>query len=145
MHYALFNGSEGFVLKPPEMVLQATVPATILSQSPSTPKKASGDLGVADHYWPPARDVLHLITIKVLSLHMCPKVCIAASLASDLCYLLRGLGTWVWPDLGLVGRLEPTGSTRVAPTSLPRSVASTVLCTMGDVAHATNSSQFSAG
>jgi len=73
MHYALFNGSEGFVLKPPEMVLQATVPATILSQSPSTQQKASRDLGVADHYWPPARDVLHLITIKVLSLHMCPK------------------------------------------------------------------------
>jgi len=49
LHFALFNGSEGYVIKPPEM-------------------RAAGT-----DCWPPHREMLHRTTIEILSLHTLPK------------------------------------------------------------------------
>jgi hypothetical protein len=54
LHFALFNGTEGFVLKPPEM-LNALEGA---------------DDGA---FWPPPRNELHVVSLEVLSLHNLPK------------------------------------------------------------------------
>eukprot|EP00966_Prymnesium_polylepis_P201258 4663247-Prymnesium_polylepis.1 len=57
LHFALFNGSKGFVLKPPGML-------GALSNA--------GD-GNTDDYWPPPCDQLRIATIDILSLHSSPK------------------------------------------------------------------------
>eukprot|EP00966_Prymnesium_polylepis_P319774 7376206-Prymnesium_polylepis.2 len=62
LHFALFNGSSGFVLKPSEMLDND-------SGSSGGEQQRDGDL-----YWPPSRDGLHCTIIEVLSLHSCPKV-----------------------------------------------------------------------
>ena len=63
LHFALFNGSGGYVLKPPEM----------RTGGASTAEAAGG----ADEYWPPPRAELHRTTIEILSLHNLPKVHLA--------------------------------------------------------------------
>ena len=62
LHFALFNGSSGFVLKPSQMLDND-------SGSGDGEQQRDGDL-----YWPPSRDGLHCTMIEVLSLHSCPKV-----------------------------------------------------------------------
>eukprot|EP00966_Prymnesium_polylepis_P056297 1302441-Prymnesium_polylepis.2 len=59
LHFALFNGSGGFVLKPPEML------AVDADDSADGDDKA---------FWPPPRERLHRMTMKVVSLHELPKV-----------------------------------------------------------------------
>ena len=54
LHFALFHGSEGYVLKPSAML------SALASDK-------------ADEYWPPPTEVLHVATIAVLSLHNLPK------------------------------------------------------------------------
>lgn len=64
LHFALFNGSSGFVLKPSEMLDND-------SGSSGGEQQRDGDL-----YWPPSRDGLHCTIIEVLSLHkgrVCPR------------------------------------------------------------------------
>jgi len=59
LHHALFNGNDGFVLKPQELCSQLT------------------DLdarAAAEDRWPPAREQLHSAKIEILSLHNCPKL-----------------------------------------------------------------------
>lgn len=84
LHFALFHGSRGFLLKPPEMRLPA-------SSLPSAGHKgiglgkASSSAAVADPgehatgsndddaFWPPPREKLHRTTVQVVSLHNLPK------------------------------------------------------------------------
>mmetsp|Transcript_66801 Transcript_66801/g.110997 ORF Transcript_66801/g.110997 Transcript_66801/m.110997 type:complete len:260 (+) Transcript_66801:3-782(+) len=58
LHFALFNGSNGFVLKPPAMC------------SADDSKVPDGS---CNNSWPPARTSLHLVTIEILSAHGLPK------------------------------------------------------------------------
>ena len=60
LHFALFKGACGFVLKPPEM---------------RVPTIAIGARQHEDMYWPPPREELYRTTLEVLSLHNCPKAC----------------------------------------------------------------------
>jgi len=61
LHFALFNNSSGYVLKPREMLI--------------TSGKSTGDHGGGhdDEYWPPSRKRLHRVSIRILSLHHLPK------------------------------------------------------------------------
>lgn len=59
LHFALFNGANGYVLKPGEMV-----------NVPDTGESEGGD---PDLFWPNARERLHRTTIEFLSLHNLPK------------------------------------------------------------------------
>mmetsp|Transcript_63635 Transcript_63635/g.189749 ORF Transcript_63635/g.189749 Transcript_63635/m.189749 type:complete len:299 (+) Transcript_63635:1-897(+) len=64
LHYALFNGSGGFVLKPLEMLgggLQA--------EGKEQPAQTCRD----DDYWPPRRLTVQRATVQALSLHNLPK------------------------------------------------------------------------
>ena len=69
LHFALFDGSEGYVLKPVQM-----------HDAP-----LGGD-GIRDEndYWPPPREKLHCTTITFISLHNYPKVQVAAMYHSPL-------------------------------------------------------------
>ena len=69
LHFALFRGSGGYVLKPPEMrtALQGAPPGPT-GDSRSSRKNAN------DAYWPPPRETLHRTTIEFLSLHHMPAV-----------------------------------------------------------------------
>ena len=60
LHYALFDGSGGYVLKPKEMRL---------AEAESTD---ASPLDAAAPRWPPPRDMLHRVTIELLSLHNLP-------------------------------------------------------------------------
>ena len=68
LHFALFRGSGGYVLKPPEMrsALQDATP----SRSGDEWRRNQS----ADAYWPPPRATLHRTTIEILSLHHLPAV-----------------------------------------------------------------------
>ena len=73
LHFALFDGSAGFVLKPPEM---RRIDAGSLSRASSMASIEEGEDGEEsvnadddDDYWPPARKQLHRTTIEVISLH----------------------------------------------------------------------------
>ena len=96
LHFALFRGSSGFVLKPSEMRFAARVDPSlgsatsdisachsdsfVLTSSVSNlcaHSSSSNDgqqRAEADEYWPPPHDMLHRTTILILSLHNCPKV-----------------------------------------------------------------------
>ena len=60
LHFALFASPGGYVLKPREMVC-------------SPPEDAASG-GVREDYWPPPRELLHRVTLTVMSLHGLPKV-----------------------------------------------------------------------
>jgi len=66
LHWALFNGSDGYVLKPREMrgALSPEVDDGTVLLPHRTPELFD---------WPPTRDKLHRATIEVLSLHNLPK------------------------------------------------------------------------
>ena len=95
-HFALFNGSAGFVLKPPGMLVAS--PAVVsprneenqglrhlcsteslysTSRSRNSDESTIGDdhsdANHADNWWPPPRERLARTTIEFLSLHNCPK------------------------------------------------------------------------
>jgi len=59
LQFALFNGSNGYVLKPADMLEPGTV--------------ERGNVEDDDNYWPPPREWLHITTIELLSLHNVPK------------------------------------------------------------------------
>ena len=66
LHFALFDGSGGYVLKPPEM--RSRFPWE--EKDSTTPRLGAED----DVYWPPPRPRLHRVTVDILSLHNLPKV-----------------------------------------------------------------------
>ena len=99
LHFALFHGSGGFVLKPSEMrtgrlaTTSCAVHGVIKRQSSSAIQRSSAptrstaseserrtSTGSADgptndmDYWPPPREMLHRWTIRILSIHALPKV-----------------------------------------------------------------------
>ena len=69
LHFALFEGTAGYLLKPREMMSR---------QQDS--RKRSDSIGEAgeddenDDYWPPQRELSHRTSINVISLHNLPKV-----------------------------------------------------------------------
>eukprot|EP00966_Prymnesium_polylepis_P109886 2542685-Prymnesium_polylepis.1 len=67
LHFALFKGAAGYVLKPPEMISALRSSGDGGGEEPHT-----SDL--ADSYWPPPRDMLHVATMEIFSLHALPKV-----------------------------------------------------------------------
>eukprot|EP00966_Prymnesium_polylepis_P295301 6819220-Prymnesium_polylepis.1 len=82
LHFALFKGAAGYVLKPDEMCVhaddgEAGVRPTAASMSPTetSPARQSIPRVVSGRAvrWPPPREVLHRTTIEILSLHRCPK------------------------------------------------------------------------
>ena len=108
LHFALFNGSGGYVIKPPEMLPADPKDSTDSdANEPSTPVGRTSQSSVATRdgdngddgggesfknqvgadrsgeeqnqtaervdYWPPVRDRIHRITIRVISLHNLPK------------------------------------------------------------------------
>ena len=65
LHWALFNGTSGYILKPKQMrnfPAPSTDPAVGLAEMPEVAQ------------WPPPREKLCRATIKILSLHNLPKV-----------------------------------------------------------------------
>ena len=91
LHFALFNGSSGFVLKPSGMRFERH---QVFSAGESTEKMSAcgassssmiiggrrsslstdGPRHYDDDYWPPPRDLLHSISLDIVSLHNLPKV-----------------------------------------------------------------------
>ena len=65
LHFALFDGCGGYILKPLEMRTDS-VPANAAELT----RRSSS----VDAYWPPPRDCLHLTTIAIVSMHNLPKV-----------------------------------------------------------------------
>ena len=65
LHFALFNGTCGFVLKPPKM-------RPTSSDAPADERGSPKDK--EDDFWPPPRDRLYRTTLELLSLHQLPKV-----------------------------------------------------------------------
>ena len=68
LHFALFNGSGGFVLKP--LGMRSTQPHT----GSDADERQSIRVANPDVYWPPPRNRLHRTTVDLFSLHNCPKV-----------------------------------------------------------------------
>jgi len=63
LHFALFKGSEGYVLKP-DLMRAAVAEDSAVKTS---------DRDADEHYWPAACSMLFCATIEILSLHQCPK------------------------------------------------------------------------
>lgn len=95
LHFALFKGSTGYVIKPPEMMPAASNTSSLglqnraRSEGQSTSARATTTVSAdnahktsitraieADDqtFWPRQRELLHLTTIEVISLHRYPKV-----------------------------------------------------------------------
>lgn len=66
IHYAMFKGAGGYVLKPPEM-------RTALESGRSSTRSEGEQLNREDAYWPPVRESLQCTTIEIFSLHQLPK------------------------------------------------------------------------
>eukprot|EP00966_Prymnesium_polylepis_P255174 5895546-Prymnesium_polylepis.1 len=70
LHFALFDGSDGYLLKPPEM--RKGLPED--GEFAPAPEEEEPWSHEDDKCWPPPRDYLHCATIDVISLHNLPKV-----------------------------------------------------------------------
>eukprot|EP00966_Prymnesium_polylepis_P033468 778222-Prymnesium_polylepis.1 len=86
LHFALFNGSSGFLLKPLEMRVagesanttnrgqgteasphfELKLPAASTASRETCDERGARD---RDFYWPPPREMLHCSTVEILSLH----------------------------------------------------------------------------
>eukprot|EP00966_Prymnesium_polylepis_P289876 6695801-Prymnesium_polylepis.1 len=69
LHFALFHGSGGFLLKPPEMLVADS------HADKKEKKRARRHSAHDDVYWPPPRQTVHQVAVEILSLHNLPKVC----------------------------------------------------------------------
>jgi len=67
LHFALFAGSDGFVLKPPEMLVARRDPSGGSFDEPAS------EIDPDNNYWPPAREHLICTSLDLLSLHNLPK------------------------------------------------------------------------
>jgi len=66
LHFALFNGSGGYIAKPSDMQGHAF-------EEERSRRNGDDDFRWRDAYWPPPRGKLHRTTISLLSLHCLPK------------------------------------------------------------------------
>eukprot|EP00966_Prymnesium_polylepis_P216689 5016293-Prymnesium_polylepis.1 len=114
LHFALFKGACGFVLKPSEM---------------RVPVISTGALQRDDTYWPPPREELDRTTIELLSLHQLPKACCSR-------HLERQLHTPPSSSSGMCDQHSAAQSER--RVVCPRSGASSAPVTMARVARATS-------
>jgi len=73
IHFALFRGSGGYVLKPSEMLVAGAMRIAGNSKGEDNEEEETPQPLDEDAYWPPARKTLHCATIQVLSLHHLPK------------------------------------------------------------------------
>eukprot|EP00966_Prymnesium_polylepis_P016268 375248-Prymnesium_polylepis.2 len=69
LHFALFKNSDGFVLKPPEMLQP---PNGVKSDGRMLDENEAAD-GSTIPYWPAPRKTLTSATIEFISIHNCPK------------------------------------------------------------------------
>jgi len=67
LHFALFHGSGGFLLKPPEMLVADS------HADKKEKKRARRHSAHDDVYWPPPRQTVHQVAVEILSLHNLPK------------------------------------------------------------------------
>ena len=96
LHFALFSGSGGFVLKPSEMRMGSSDcdsfrNASLSDASPSCYRRpavcrvlSAGMSQQADDndvHWPPPRAILTCVSIRAISLHNLPKVCFTFHMA----------------------------------------------------------------
>eukprot|EP00966_Prymnesium_polylepis_P048720 1127785-Prymnesium_polylepis.1 len=93
LHFALFNSSGGYMLKPPAMLHDATHPLTSQASSEHTPSRAQlrpqlssasslllleaseSNEAHEEDYWPEPSETIHRTTVDILALHRLPKVC----------------------------------------------------------------------
>jgi len=68
LHFALFDGTAGYLLKPPEMMIAADDRCSRSSNS-----EVSHEAGSEDAFWPPPRQSLLCVSMDVISLHNLPK------------------------------------------------------------------------
>ena len=102
LHFAIFNGSEGFVLKPTAMSAspdQNEMTRGNISDSHGDYSPTAAEPGLAgqqrvnqwqqngDIYWPLACQRLHRTTLRVLSLHHLPKVRALLFVRISICVL----------------------------------------------------------
>jgi len=90
LHFALFNGCDGYLLKPPEMLLDSEIMPALKSRDSQLESMRQGsrddmrnssvqheqegeDEEDDNDYWPPTREWLHRATVEILSLHGLPK------------------------------------------------------------------------
>jgi len=71
LHFAMFKGSKGYVLKPVEMRKHSEM-NSLNSPNDSDWHDYDADCET-DHYWPPPRERLKRLSIEVISLHNLPK------------------------------------------------------------------------
>jgi|EP00966_Prymnesium_polylepis_P213216 hypothetical protein len=89
LHYSLFKGSGGYVLKPSEMLIgKLKEPNPTILECSSTGGSAAAPSGSdatvdiqPDDFWPPPLGALHRVTMTVVALHNLPKVCPVICLA----------------------------------------------------------------
>jgi hypothetical protein len=78
LHFALFRGSNGFVLKPLAMRENLAAPNEAQVRDSfvlGSGQRQAGQL--TDYFWPSPCDILHRTNIRVVSLHNLPKVMLA--------------------------------------------------------------------
>lgn len=91
LHFALFNSSGGYMLKPPAMLHDATHPLTSQASSEHTPSRAQlrpqlssasslllleaseSNEAHEEDYWPEPSETIHRTTVDILALHRLPK------------------------------------------------------------------------
>jgi len=86
LHFALFSGSGGFVLKPSEMRMESPDGGSFRDAPPESPRNhrrrsavyrvTSADVSRQadnDVHWPPPRVMLACVSVRVISLHNLPK------------------------------------------------------------------------
>eukprot|EP00966_Prymnesium_polylepis_P067836 1576974-Prymnesium_polylepis.1 len=78
LHFALFDGTAGYLLKPPEMMIAADDRCSRSSNS-----EVSHEAGSEDAFWPPPRQSLLCVSMDVISLHNLPKVLLPGSYSCD--------------------------------------------------------------
>ena len=75
LHFALFKGCGGFVLKPPEMRQTASAQDASMTSLGSSRSSLNEKSYSPDVSWPPPQEDLSRTTFDLLSLHCLPNVC----------------------------------------------------------------------
>jgi|EP00966_Prymnesium_polylepis_P090051 hypothetical protein len=123
LHYALFKGSRGFVLKPSEMTSQGKATDVEPGQScthEDVKPTTESELQDVDGYWPPPRKQLQCVTINLFSLHNLPTVrnrCMASHCSPTPARSWWSQLRLPWCSRSMVsGDQSSTGDTRRATT-----------------------------
>jgi len=73
LHFALFQYSDGFLLKPREMCVRSEWTLQVDDSSTDHNGVGSEPVQSVDAFWPPPRARLHCVSMHILSLHNLPK------------------------------------------------------------------------